>query len=165
MSNAAEERCTLTLMDHVSYGLFDDDLHAKAALDAVEAAGTPRDRLGVTIHRNRLDTTALPVKGTDAAEGAREGAAIAAILGAIAGAVVMGPIGLVSGGALGALYGGVAGSIAGLGSPDRTLDALAAHLAEGKVLVIVESHSVEAQEKADDTMKSLGGRVEHKPYF
>jgi hypothetical protein len=152
-------------MEHVSYGLFDDEDHARAAIDAVEASGTPRKRLGVTLHRGRLDEGLLGVAETDAAEGAREGAAIGGIMGAIAGTVVMGPIGLVSGGMLGALYGTVGGAIAGSGGPDRNLEQLSKHLAEGKVLVVVEATSLEARDKADAAMRACGGRVEHKPFF
>jgi len=34
-------------MEHVSYGLFDDDDDARAAIDAIEASGTPREHVGV----------------------------------------------------------------------------------------------------------------------
>ncbi len=152
-------------MEHVSYGLFDDEGDARAAIDAVEASGTPRQRLGVTLHRGRLDEGLLGAAGTDAAEGAREGAAIAGIMGAITGAAVMGPFGLVSGGALGALYGAVGGALAGSGSPDRNLEQLSKQLAEGKVLVVVEATGLESRDKADAAMRACGGRVEHKPFF
>jgi hypothetical protein len=110
-------------MEHVSYGLFDNANDARAAIDAIEVSGTPRQRIGVTLHKDRLDQGLLGPAETDASEGRRDGAAIAGILGAITGAVVMGPIGLMSGGALGALYGGLAGALAGSGAPDRNLDA------------------------------------------
>ncbi len=152
-------------MEHVTYGLFDDEDHARDAVDAIEASGTPRRRLGVTVHRGRLDEGVLGAAGNDAKEGGREGAAIGGILGAIEGALVMGPMGLVSGGVLGALYGGVAGGIAGSGSPDRTLERLSKHLAEGKVLVVVDAPSLESRDKADAAMHANGGRVEHKPFF
>lgn len=95
-------------------------------------------------------------------EGLREGVAGGAILGAIAGAIVVGPIGLLSGAALGAVYGGIGGVIAGSGAPDRTLNRLSAHLAEGKVLLIVEAPSLMCRDKADDLMRAHGGHVEHK---
>ena len=135
------------------------------AIEAVEAGGIPRQRMGVTLHRGRLDEGLLGVGETDAAEGAREGAAIAGVVGAIAGAVVMGPFGLASGGMLGALYGAVGGALAGSGSPDRNLEQLSKHLAEGKVLVVVEATSLESRDKADAAMRARGGRVEHKPFF
>ncbi len=152
-------------MEHVSYGLFDNDDEARAAIDAIEASGTPRQHVGVTLHRGRLDQGLLGAGETDASEGLREGAVIAGILGAITGAAVMGPVGLVSGGALGTLYGGVAGALAGSGAPDRNLDALSKHLAEGKVLVVVEAPSMGSREKADAAMRANGARVEHKPFF
>jgi hypothetical protein len=152
-------------MEHVSYGLFDDDDAARAAISAIEASGTPRHRVGVTLHRGRLDEGLLGVVATDAAEGAREGAAIAGILGAITGAVVMGPIGLVSGGVLGALYGTVGGAIAGSSAPDRNLEQLSKQLAQGKVLVVVDATSLESRDRADAAMRAAGGRVEHKPFF
>jgi len=152
-------------MAHVSYALFDDEDHARAAIDAIEASGTPRKHIGVTIHRDRLDDGLLGVEETDAAEALREGAAGAGIMGAIVGAVVMGPIGLLSGGALGALYGGVGGALAGSSGPDRTLERLSKQLADGKILVIVEAPSLESRDKADAAVRASGGRVEHKPFF
>lgn len=152
-------------MEHVSYGLFNDEGAARAAIDAIEASGLPRQRLGVTLHRGRLDEGLLGVAETDAAEGAREGAAIAGIMGAITGAVVMGPFGLASGGMLGALYGAVGGAIAWSGSPDRNLEQLSKQLAQGKVLVVVEATSLESRDTADTAMLACGGRVEHKPFF
>jgi hypothetical protein len=152
-------------VQHTSYGLFDVDADARAALDAVEASGTPRQHFGVTIHRNRLDEGLVGASGTSASEGAREGAAIAAILGAIAGAVTMGPVGLISGGALGALYGGMGGAIAGAGAPDHTLERLSKELASGKVLIVVEASSVEARDRADSIIREHGGHVDHKPFF
>jgi len=152
-------------MHHVSYGLFDDDDHARAAIDAIEASGTHRQHIGVTLHRGRVDEGLLGAEGTGASAGAREGAVIAGIMGAITGAVVMGPIGLVSGGVMGALYGTVGGALAGSGFPDRNLEQLSKHLAEGKVLVVVEAPSLESRDKADAAMQARGARVEHKPFF
>jgi hypothetical protein len=152
-------------MEHVTYGLFDDEDHARDAIDAIEASGTPRKHVGVTLHRGRLDEGVLGVAGNAAHEGTREGAAIGGVLGALEGALVMGPLGLVSGGVLGAVYGGIAGALAGSGSPDRTLEALSKHLAEGKVLVVVDAPSLESRDKADAAMHANGGRVEHKPFF
>jgi uncharacterized membrane protein len=119
----------------------------------------------MTLHRGRLDEGVLGVAGNAAHEGTREGAAIGGVLGALEGALVMGPLGLVSGGVLGAVYGGIAGALAGSGSPDRTLEALSKHLAEGKVLVVVDAPSLESRDKADAAMHANGGRVEHKPFF
>jgi uncharacterized membrane protein len=152
-------------MEHISYGLFDDDEHAKAAIEGIQANVTPRCHLGVTVHRDRLDEGRLRMGETGAAEGLREGAVVGGALGAITGAVVMGPFGLVSGGALGALYGTLAGAIAGSSGPDRTLDQLSKELAPGKVLIIVEAPSLACREGADATMRANGGRVEHKPFF
>jgi len=152
-------------MSHVSYGLFEDEQGARAALDAIETTGTPRRHFGVTIHKNRLDQDTVGVSESDAAAGAREGAAIAGILGAIAGTLAIGPLGLISGGALGALYGSIGGALAGAGAPDRTIERLSKQLAEGRTLVVVEAPSFESQEKADEVMRANGGRVEHKPFF
>jgi hypothetical protein len=61
---------------------------------------------------------------------------------------------------MGALYGTVGGAIAGSGGPDRNLEQLSKHLAEGKVLVVVEATSLEARDKAGAAMLACGGRVE-----
>jgi hypothetical protein len=152
-------------MEHVSYGLSDNDADARAAVDAIDASGISRQHIGATIHPGRLDQGLLGVGETDASEGRRAGALIAGILGAVAGAVVMGPAGLVSGGAMGALYGGLTGALVGSGAPDRNLDGLSKHLAEGKVLVVVEAPNLISREKADAAMLARGARVEHKPFF
>jgi hypothetical protein len=152
-------------MQHVSYGLFEDAGHARMAIDAIDASGTPRRHCGVTLHKDRLNEGLLGMAESDAREASREGALIAGILGAVAGAAVVGPMGLVSGGALGALYGGIGGALAGSAGPDRRLESLSRQLAAGKVLVVVEAPNLECRDKADTAMRSNGGRVEHKPFF
>ena len=121
-------------MEHVSYGLFDDEGDARAAIEAVEASGMPRQRMGVTLHRGRLDEGLLGVGETDAAEGAREGAAIAGIVTARSwGPWSWAPwarVGRHAGRAV-RRRGGVRS--AGFGSPDRNLEQLSKHLAEGKL--------------------------------
>jgi len=151
-------------MLHVSYGLFDDSDAARSAMVAIEASNTPRARLAVTLHRDRVDQGLLGEPETGAAEGRRVGAAVGGITGAITGAAVMGPAGLVSGGALGALYGSVAGGLGGASAPDPTLDRFSRLLAQGKVLLVVEAPSLEARDAADAEMRAHGGQVEHKPF-
>jgi hypothetical protein len=159
-------------MEHISYGLFDDDEHAKAAIEAIQANVTPRCHLGVTVHRDRVDEGRLRMGETGAAEGLREGALVGGALGAITGAVVMGPFGLVSG-ALSVLSMALSrGAIAGSSGPDRTLDQLSKELAPGKVLVIVEAPSLACREGADATLRANGGSrraqailLNRGPYF
>jgi hypothetical protein len=152
-------------MMHVTYALFDDEEHARAALTEIEASGTPRRSCGVVLHKDHLDEGLLHLSESGAAGGIREGVAIGGILGAGMGAAVVGPAGLVSGGALGALYGAVAGAIAGSGGPDWRLEQLSKRLADGKVLLVVEAPSFECREKADAAAAANGGHVEHKPFF
>jgi hypothetical protein len=151
-------------MLHVSYGLFDDAEAARSAIEAIEVSGTPRARVRVQLHRDRLDEGQLTAAETGADEGRRIGAALGALGGAVTGAAVMGPMGLVSGGALGALYGGVAGALGGSAGPDPTLERLSRQLAGGKVLLVVEASSLDARDAADAGMRACGGRVEHKPF-
>jgi hypothetical protein len=141
-------------MMHVTYALFGDEDHARAALTAIEA-----NRCGAVLHKDRLDGGLLHISQSAAAEGLREGAAMGAILGAGAAAAVVGPASLVFGGVMGALYGAIAGAIAGSGGPDRTLSQLSKHLAEGKVLLVVEAPSLERRDKADAASRAEGGRV------
>lgn len=155
-------------MDHVTYALFDDERHARAALAAIEASGTPKRHCGAVLHANRLDEGELGLLESAAPEGLREGAAIGGIGGALLGGIAFGPAGLVSIGAtaaLGALYGGVAGALAGSGSPDRRLERLSRELAAGKVLLVVEAPSIECRDKADAAAMANGGQVQHKPFF
>ncbi len=152
-------------MNHVSYGIFSDADHARAAIDGIEASGTPRRRCGVVLHKDRLDEGSTSVSETDAAAGARDGAALGAILGAAAGAIAGALLGLLSGGALGAFYGVFGGALAGAATPDRSLEKLSKELATGKVLVVVEAPSLACRERADAVMRAQGGHVEHKPFF
>jgi len=152
-------------MNHVTYGLFDDTDHARRALEAIEASGTPRRHCGVVLQQGRLDEGLLGLGETAAAEAAREGAAIAGIFGAVLGGIAGGPAGVAALGAVGALYGALGGAIAGAGSPERHLDKLARRLAEGKVLLVVEAPSIACRDSADDVMAANGGEVQHKPFF
>ena len=43
------DRGSIGPMEHVSYGLFDDNEHAQAAIEGIEASGTARRHLGVTV--------------------------------------------------------------------------------------------------------------------
>jgi hypothetical protein len=152
-------------MNHVSYGLFEDAAHARLAIAAIEASGTPRRHCGVVLEQGRLDEGLLGLRETAASEAAREGAVIAGAFGAALGGIAAGPAGFAAVGALGALYGALGGALAGAGSPDRRLDQLAGRLAEGKVLVVVEAPSFACRDAADDAMRSNGGEVQHKPFF
>jgi hypothetical protein len=155
-------------MDHVMYALFDDDEHARAALDEIEAVGTPRRHCAAVIHRGRLDEGQLGILESAASEGLREGAALGGIGGALLGGVLFGPAGLVSIGAtalLGALYGGIGGAIAGSGGPDRRLERLSNQLAKGKVLLVVEAPDLECRDKADSAARANGAQVQHKPFL
>ncbi len=150
---------------HVSYALFANMQDAGAAVDRVQALGDVQQRCSVVVHNGRLDEGMLHVSESDAAAGARRGAALGAILGAAAGAAAMGPIGLASGGALGAAFGLMSGAIAGSSGPDRRLTQFSKELADGKVLVVVESPSFAYQDRADGAMRANRGHVEHKPFF
>lgn len=155
-------------MEHVTYALFDDDDHARAALTAIEAGGTPRRHCAAVIHRGHLDEGELGILESAASEGLREGAALGGIGAALLGGVLFGPANLVSIGAiamLGAVYGGVGGAIAGSSGPDRRLERLSKKLAEGKVLLVVEAPNLECRDKADTAARANGGRVQHKPFF
>ncbi len=155
-------------MNHVSYGLFEDEAHAHAAIDAIEKRGTERKHCGVVIHRGTLDEGRLGILESGAAEGVREGAAMGGILGAITGAILLGPLGLAAIGgaaALGVVYGAVAGALGGSAGPDRGLEQLAEELKTGKILLTVESPSLLFRDGADAAMLEHGGHVEHKPFF
>lgn len=152
-------------MNHVSYALFEDADHARTAIDAIEASGTPRQYCGVVLHKDHLDREEIGIAETGATEGAREGAILNSIVGAAIGAAMVGPVGLVSGGALGALFGAIGGALAGSSGPDRRLEQLSKKLSEGKVLVVVEAPSLACRDRADAAMRAHGGHVEHKPFL
>ncbi len=155
-------------MDHVTYALFPDEDHARAALDAIETSGTPRRHCGAVLQRGRLDPGQLGILETNAAEGMREGAAIGSLGGALLAGLLFGPAGLVAIGAtaaMGALYGGLAGALGGSGAPDRRLEKLSKQLGGGKVLLVVEAPNLECRDQADEAAAAHGGEVHHKPYL
>ena len=155
-------------MEHITYALFDDEAHARAALGAIEASGTDRRHCSAVLHRGRLDDGQLGILESAAPEGLREGAAIGGIGGALLGGVLFGPAGLVSIGAtalVASLYGAIAGAIAGSGLPDRRLEQLSKQLAGGKVLLVVEAPSLQCRDEADAAARANGGQVQHKPFL
>jgi hypothetical protein len=151
-------------MRHVSYGLFDDAEHARAAVHAIEA-GECGERCRAVLEKDSLAGERLDVAESNAGAGFRFGLAMGIGFGALAGAIFMGPVGLISGAALGAVLGGIAGVLGGSAAPDRMLSRLSKQLPGGKVLVIAESPSFTSQDKVDDVMAHNGAEVEHKRFF
>ncbi len=156
-------------MEHISYGLFDDETDARAAADEIDKGSHDIPHCDVVLHKGTLDEGRLSLNETGAAEGVRDGAAIGTVLGAVTGAIALGgPLGLaaVTGGAVfGAVYGAVAGALGGCAGPDRRLEHLEDQLKDGKILVTVEAPSLLCRDQADTAIIAHGGRVQHKPFF
>jgi hypothetical protein len=150
-------------MTHLSYALFDDEWHARAALDAIEAGDRARHRCAATLHKDRLDEGILGAGWTSASRGMLLGAAMGGAFGAISGGLMFGHIPAAGGGALvGAIYGAIAGALQGSGAPSRKLESLSKQVAGGKVLLTVHTADLASRDAADATMRASGAKVEHR---
>jgi hypothetical protein len=149
-------------MTHLSYALFDDEGHARAALDAIEAGDRPRHRCAATLHKDRINEGCLGAGWTSASRGMFLGAAMAGAFGAISGGLMFGHLPAAGGGALvGAIYGAIAGTLQGAGAPSRKLEILSKQVARGKVLLSVQTADLVSRNVVDATLRASGARVEH----
>ena len=148
-------------MEHVSYALFDDADHARAAVAEMKKSGI---HCAVVLHEDHLDDGLLTLADTGAKIGAREGGALGAAGGAAMGLIAAGPIGLLSGGALGAAFGLAFGAVAGASGPEPNLERLGAQLGSGKVLLVVECPTTASRERVDGLLRGNGGHVEHQAF-
>lgn len=137
-------------------GLFQDDSHARQAVEALKDAGFRPDDLGFLARdRDRADTLARET-GTEAGSGAATGAVGGGILGGLAGWLVgVGAIAIpgigpfiaagalgtaLAGAAIGAGVGAVAGALVGMGIPKEEAEWYEGEVKGGRTLVTVRAN-------------------------
>ncbi len=135
-------------------GIFEDQGHARQALQALRRAGFRDDQLGLAAREwiaDAPDAAQVELQQT-AGEGAVKGAAVGGSLGAIAGAVAVGLIpgvgpvlaggllaGALGGAALGAAVGVFMGPFVALGLPESDAQSYARHVEAGRTVVVVRT--------------------------
>lgn len=153
-------------MAHVIFALFDGPAEVTAALAELEAAGTPKQRCTVMVHRgglDRLPASELALFETGAASMTARLAAFGAAAGAVVGLLAAGPVAVVLfTTTAGTIAGALTGVLAGASDADPTLHRLAAGLEEGKVLVSVEPSSLDCAERAERILHEHHARIVHR---
>jgi hypothetical protein len=135
-------------------GIFEDQGHARAAMDALHRAGFRDDQLGLAARAwvAEAPETAQVELQKDAGEGAVTGAAVGGGLGAVAGAAAVslipgaGPVlaggllvGALGGAALGAAAGAFMGPFVALGLSEADAQQYAQHVEAGRTVVVVRT--------------------------
>lgn len=155
-------------MEQMVYALFEGEESADAAVRALLDDGLDSDVISVLVHHD--DVTAqeqdMGGRGTKQRERALLGGALAGTIGAVLGGLVLGPLGLIGAGPLagllfggvGGLYGAVAGAISGADGTPQKLEQLREKLADGKVLVAIETKNTKKTDEIQTILKRYGGQ-------
>jgi len=164
-------------MRHVFYALFDSHSRADSAQAALRELGLDEGAVSVMVHEDAYEfseTEGLTLSETDAREGLVEGTVVGGVVGAIGMVALAGPAGLVgagplltaltAGGLAGGIYGGLGSFLYSLGIPDRSLESLAAHLKDGRVLLTVETMD-RALEREVELLFEQFGAVEKRKHL
>lgn len=143
-------------------GMFETRPEAEDAINRLQTAGFPRERIGVAMrdHRQSADVAETTGAGDLAAEGATagvvSGAGVGALIGiALAGSSVIlpgigplligGPIAAgLTGAGIGAASGGLLGGLIGAGIPEEEAKVYHTRLEQGHILVSVQCEPTEA---------------------
>jgi len=135
-------------MESVAYGLFQNRTAADAALARLDRRGLPDDVVRVSEHVGEIADEDITGAASRTRPGAVIGGLFAAVLGGILGALVFGgrvglsPLYAGAIGALGAgLFGALLGTITGTAVPRKEISDLDGAVADGKVLVTIDSES------------------------
>ena len=163
------------LMRHVFYALFDSHSQADGALAALRELGLDDGAVSVMIHEDAYEveeTEGLTMIETDAREGLIEGGVLGGVVGAIGMVALAGPAALVgigpllaaltTGGLAGGIYGGLGSFLYSLGIPDRSLESLASHLKDGRVLMTVETADRALEREVESIFEQFGAVEKRK---
>lgn len=150
-------------MESVAYGLFPDRETADAAIAELERHGLPEDVVKLSEYDGEIADEDIPGAASRSRPNAVISGVLAAVLGAILGVFVLGGrlgINPFSAGAilaLGAgLLGALLGTITGSTIPRPELEALGGEVADGKVLVTIDSKSEVTNEALIAELEELG---------
>lgn len=151
-------------MEKMVYALFDREDDANLAVETLLGQGLGSDLISVIMHHDDISQEDLTGKGTRTRERALLGGLLAGSIGAALGGLLLGPLGLVGAGPLagflfgvGGAYGAVGGAITGSDEAQVELEPLREGLAQGKVLVTVETTNLSSAEDVEETLRRLGG--------
>ncbi len=157
-------------------GLFETRPEAEDAITRLQAAGFPRERIGVAMRDTRQSADMADATGTGdlAAEGATTGAVSGAGVGvliglALAGSSVIlpgvgplligGPLAAaLTGAGIGAASGGLLGGLVGAGIPEEEAQTYTTRLEQGHILVSVQCDELEA-DRARQILVTEGART------
>lgn len=152
-------------MEKMVYALFDREDDANRAVETLLGEGLGAELISVLLHRDDITQEDLTGRGTKTRERALLGGVLAGSIGAALGGLLLGPLGLVGAGPLagflfgvGGAYGAVGGAITGADDSQDKLDNLRQALADGKILVTVETTNIEKAEEIEERLKKFGGR-------
>jgi hypothetical protein len=157
---------------HAVAAVFEDQAHARAALDALRDAGFGPDEVGVAARRpeearDRVEDSG-PIVDPDPTEGILAGGLVGGVVGWLAGIATFAVPGAgaifaagalaaaVSGAGAGAAIGGLIDSLTGAGVPSEHADWYQERLAAGSALVTVRS--AERRAEAREILRRHGGR-------
>lgn len=153
-------------MSHVVFALFDSSRGVTDVLHELEAAGTPKQRCSVIVHRGGLESlpaSELALFETGFASMTARLAALGAVAGAVVGLLAAGPIAVVLFTATaGSIAGALSGVLAGASDADPMLQRLAAGIEEGKVLLSIEPPSLDCAERAEHILHKHHARIVHR---
>ena len=134
-------------MSTIIFGIFDKCEQAESAIETIEARA--EGEVNAVIHHGRLRDEDVQMGATDLIAGATLGAVVVGVLGATLGVLLTQAAGLSLGwvewvfiGAAGTIMGITAGAVAGASEPQRELKAMGDRLADGQVLVTIDTADV-----------------------
>lgn len=158
----------------VVFGIFDSQTSVETTVSSLKAGGYRNADISVLMPDKDSAMNFAHEKGTKAPEGATTGVASGAILGgalgwlagigslAIPGVgmfVAAGPImSALAGATLVGAVGGVSGSLIGLGIPEYEAKRYEGYVKDGGILLSVHADNSDWAKKAEDIIKSCGGR-------
>ena len=152
-------------MAKLVYGLFDDHDAATAAVGEMLARGIPKDVVSVVMHEGTLHAEDVQNPGTQAKRFAVAGGVATGAVAALAGGLVAGGSGMIGAGPLamalfsgayGTLLGGLVAAISGSSDARPQIEALAAAVDNGKVLVTIDVSKKRAAVRCEDFLESHG---------
>ena len=158
----------------VVYGIYQTELNAENAVDALKDAGFRNTDISVLFQDNRGTKDFAHEKGTKAPEGAATGAGsgmvVGGALGWLAGIgalaipglgpfIAAGPImGLLGGMGAGGAIGGITGALIGMGIPEYEAKRYEGRIKEGGVLLSVHCDNDDWVKKAKEILERTGGK-------
>lgn len=152
-------------MERLLCAVFDSERGASRAVDRLLHSGAESSVVGAVIHRGSIAHEDMPHAGERSVARGFIGALIGGAVGAAIGGFALGSVSLIgSFGAavalffVGGLYGGIAGAISGRDDDKPEVEAFAAHLAHGRVMVTVDLEGDADIDRVERVLRGAGAR-------